>query len=387
MKRRKLFIVTILGTIVVLLLIWGIRALVRQPEENSVTVRRGTIQASVEALGRVQPKRQMAVAPGASGTVLRILVQEGQKVEKDQLLMELDDIGYVEDVERAERNLDLRLQQLEEALEAPSASEIAQARARLLSATAWRQDAQEDYNKLADQPDAESSDEALELERAKLEYELADTSFQQVMEGASSLQIGQLRASVQDAEATLAEVRKQLQATSVRAPMTGTIMKVEVQEGGSVSRNNAAMRIANLDALQINADIDELDVPFVSEGQAVEIRLDAFPAQLLEGKIVHLAPGVDETRSTATYPAIVEFDRQELAIRPGMGANLRIITQSAEDVLLVPRRAIRSVGRYQVAYVRVGQQTLEVIVTTGLSNDEQVQVLSGLEEGQNVLLN
>jgi len=76
-----------------------------------------------------------------------------------------------------------------------------------------------------------------------------------------------------------------------------------------------------------------------------------------------------------------------LAIRPGMGANLRIITTSAEDVLLVPRRAIRSVGRYQVAYVRVGKQTLEVIVTTGLSNDEQVQILSGLEEGQHVLLN
>ena len=70
-----------------------------------------------------------------------------------------------------------------------------------------------------------------------------------------------------------------------------------------------------------------------------------------------------------------------------MGANLRIITQSAEDVLLAPKRAIRSVGRYQVAHVKVGQQTLEVIVTTGLSNDEQVQILSGLEEGQRVVLN
>jgi len=387
MKRRKLFVMAAIALAVVLLVVWGIRALVRQPEENTALVQRGTLQASVEALGRVQPKRQMPVLPGASGAVLRILVQEGEKVEKDQLLMELDDEEYIEQVQRAERGLALQQMQLEQALEAPSALEIAQARTRLRIATAARQNAQEDYDKIADQRDAENSDEAIDLERAKLEYELADAEFERVMEGAPSLQIEQLRSNIENAEWSLAQARQQLRETDVRAPMAGTVMRIEVQEGSSASRGNPAFWIADLDSLQIRADIDELDVPFVAEGQMVEIRLDAFPAQLLEGKIARLAPGVDETRSAAIYPAIVEFDRQGLAVRPGMGANLRIITQSAEDVLLAPKRAIRSVGRYQVAHVKVGQQTLEVIVTTGLSNDEQVQILSGLEEGQRVVLN
>jgi HlyD family secretion protein len=387
MKRRRRFILGIIGVIVIILLAWGIRALVRQPEDNTVLVQRGTIQASVDALGRVQPRKQMVVALGASGEVLHLLVEEGQKVEQEQLLMELDDSEYLIKVEQAERSLDLSQQQLEEAIEAPSASEIAPVRARLRIATAARQNAQRDYDQIADQPDAESSDEAVELERAKLEYELADAAFERLMAGPSEQEIEQYRARITEEERALTEARDQLQATLVRAPMAGTIMKIEVQEGGKAFENNPVLRIADLTELQIDADIDELDVPFVAEGQAVEIRLDAFPAQSLEGKVVHLSPGVDDTRSAATYPAIVQFDHQGLAIRPGMGANLRIITQSAEDVLLVPRRAIRSVGRYQVAYVRAGRQTLEVIVITGLSNDEQVEILSGLEEGQRVVLN
>ena len=387
MKRRTLLAIVAIVAIVVPLAIWGIRTLVGQPEENTAVVQRGTFQASVDALGRVQPKQQMPVFLEVSGMVLRVWVRDGQQVEKGQLLMELDDKQSVEQVQRAERNLSLQQMQLDQALDAPSASEIAQARARLRVATAARQNAQQDYDKIAGQPGAESSNEALDLERAKLEYELADAEFQRMMEGASALQIEQLRSSIRDAEWALEQARDQLKQTDVRAPMAGTVMRIEAQEGADAPRNNPALWVADLATLQINADIDELDVPFVSEGQQVEIHLDAFPSQLLEGKIVHLSPGVDDTRSAAIYPAIVEFDRQGLAIRPGMGANLRIITQSAEGVLLVPKRAIRSVGRYQVAHVRVGQQTREVIVTTGLSNDEQVQVLSGLEEGQRVVLN
>jgi len=386
MKRRRRYIAGIIGVIALMTLLWGMRSLLRQPEGNTAVVQRGTIQASVDALGRVQPRQQIWVSPGASGEVLRRLVEEGQTVEKGQLLLELDDSQYVELVEQAERNLKSRQRALEDALGAPSASEIAQARARLRIATAERRNAQQDYDRIADQPDAESSDEAVELERAKLEYDLANTAFESMMAGTPKEQIEQLRLNIRQAEKALADAREQQQATLVRAPMAGTVMKVALKEGDSAYQDDGAVRIADLSKLQINADIDELDVPFVAEGQVVEIRLDAFPAQLLEGKLVHLSPGVDDTRSTATYPAIVEFDHQGLAVRPGMGANLRIITQSAEDVLLAPRRAIRSVGRYQVAQVRVGKQTEEVIVTTGLSNDDQVQVLSGLEEGQRVVL-
>jgi hypothetical protein len=70
-----------------------------------------------------------------------------------------------------------------------------------------------------------------------------------------------------------------------------------------------------------------------------------------------------------------------------MGANLTIITRSDENALLVPKRAIRQVGRYQVVRVLAGGQPREVVVQTGLSNDEEIQILSGLDEGQTILLN
>ena len=106
--------------------------------------------------------------------MLRILAEEGKRSREGQLLMEMDDTGYVEKWS-ALTQPGAAIKQLEDALEAPSASDRPGPRS-LAHRHGWRQNAQEDYDKIADRPDVESSDKAMELERAKLEYELADAS-------------------------------------------------------------------------------------------------------------------------------------------------------------------------------------------------------------------
>ena len=106
----------------------------------------------------------------------------------------------------------------------------------------------------------------------------------------------------------------------------------------------------------------------------------------LAGRIARLLPGISETRGATTYEAIVEFDGESLPLRPGMGANLVIVTETVEDTLLVPHRAIRQAGRFRVARVRTGRTVDDVIVTTGLSNETEIEILSGLQEGQTVML-
>jgi len=352
---------------------------------GTAIVRRGTIEATVNTLGRVQPKRQLNLSTRASGTVTRILVEKGQQVQQGALLLELDARDYEAAIEQAERSLQVRRLQLEEALQAPDSADIELAKARVRRATALRLKAQKDYDKVADEPDAESTDEALDLETAKLEYEIAKAEFERTMQGTPALQLERLRLDVQEAEASLRRAREQREYARLVAPFAGTIMSIEPKVGENVYGYNPLIRLADLSQLQVIAEIDELDIPKVAEGQKVHIRLDAFPMEDLEGKITRLNPGVSETRGTTTYEAVIDFEAKSLPIRPGMGANLSITTEVAEDALLVPRRAIRQVGRYQVAEVPVGGRRKQVIVVTGLSNDTEIEVLSGLSEGQIVL--
>ena len=357
-----------------------------QDAEKVATVRRGTIQASVSALGRVQPKRQLGLSTRLAGQVAKVLVQEGDQVKSGAPLLELESQQQQEAVEQAEQNVAVRRLQLTEALKAPSSAEINLVRAHLRRAAAVRQNAQKDYDEIADEDDAESSDEAVDLEVAKLEYEIAEAEFDRVMEGASPLESERLRADLSTSEMSLRQAKKNLRQTCIYAPFDGTIMRIKPQVGENVYGFDPPVWLADLSQLEICAEVDEIDIPYVAKGQPVHIRLDAFSSAPLEGEIIRLMPGMSEMRGVTTYEATVAFEGGKLPIRPGMGANLSIVTETAEDTLLIPRRAVRQVGRYQVVRVLDGKRETEAIVTTGLSNDREYQILSGLKEGQTVLL-
>jgi hypothetical protein len=97
-------------------------------------------------------------------------------------------------------------------------------------------------------------------------------------------------------------------------------------------------------------------------------------------------PGVSDTRGTTAYRAIIGLEGITLPVRPGMGANLTIITEVAENAVLAPRRAVQQMGRHHVVRLQEGRNVREVIVITGLANDSDVQVLSGLAPGQRVVV-
>lgn len=385
--RKRALVITFAIIVLAITGVLAYRYLVQSVDTGkTAVVRRGTIGASVTTLGRVQPKRQLSLSTRASGKVKSILVREGDLVSAGALILELDAPGYADAVEQAERSVKIRKMQLEEALKAPDSASIDLARARLRVATAARLKAQKDYDKIAAKPDAEKSDEALKLETAKLEYDVAKAEFDRTLKGASELQIERLRADLREAETALKQAREQLAYTRIEAPFTGTIMAIDARLGENVHGFSPLVRLADLSQLQIRAEIDEIDIPAVAVGQSVQIRLDAFPAQTLKGRVERIMPGVSEARGMTTYGALVDFENTSLPIRPGMGANLVITTQTVENALLIPKRAVRQAGRHKVVRVLVGRQQAEVVITTGLSNESEIEVLSGLQEGQVVLL-
>jgi len=356
------------------------------PPADMVPVRRGTIEATVSALGQVAPHRQVQLSTQTSGRVAKIWVQVGDQVQEGQLLLNLEDKSYQEALALAERTLDLQKKRLQQALQAPSEEQIRLARAKLLRATAARRKAQRDYDKIAQKPDAESSEEALALEEAKVAYEVAKAEFDQLMKGTPSLELEQLRNAVARAEMELREAKRQLEATRIYAPFTGTIMRIAPQPGENVYGFTPLIWLADLSTLEIHAEIDETDVGEVAIGQPVRIHLDAFPERDLSGKVISLAPGPSGTKGITTYQAIISLERTDLPLRPGMGASLTISTRSIENALLVPRRAVHQIGRDSVVYIREGKRRRAVVVTIGLSNESEVQILAGVKEGQMVFI-
>ena len=358
------------------------RQAAKAPAANTVAVYRGSIEATIDVLGTIEPQNAINLSTRSSGTVQTISVEEGDTAEAGKLLLSLDTRLIEDAVTQAERVVALRQQTLDNALDAPSSAQIRLATARLRRATAARQKAQQDYDDMADEPNAESSDEALSLAVAKLEYETAQAEFDQVMEGATDLEMSRLEVDLDSAQQSLAQAQARLEDAVVRAPMAGTVLKINAMQGANVTGYSALIQMADLETLHVVAEIDELDIAQVTPGQSATIRLDAFPGETLAGVVTRVKPGVSDTRGATTYEAIVEYTNDNLPLRPGMNASLTIVTQRVDGALLVPRAAIRQVGRHQVATVVDGRHSRDAIVTTGLSDGIETVIVSGLEEGQ-----
>lgn len=356
-------------------------------EMRTAIVKRGSIQATVDVLGRIEPLRQLALSTRVSGTVRRIAVREGEMVLAGDVILELDGEEQRAQVEAARRRLMAADLQLEGALQAPDSAAIRLARARLRLATAARRNAQDDYDEIADQPDAESSDEAVDLEWAKVEYEIAQAEFDQVMNGTPELELERLRIEREGAQAAYDLAQRGLEQARIQAPWGGTVVGIEPREGENVYGYSPIVYLADLDSMHIRAEINELDIAEIREGQAVEVRLDAYPDQVLPGTVTQVLPGVSQARGVTAFEALVEFEGDSLpVVYTGMGANLTIVTQEVTETLLLPRRAIRRAGIHDVVRVVEGRRETEVLVVLGLSNASMVQVLSGVEEGQRVVV-
>lgn len=353
---------------------------------STVLVRRGTITATVETTGKVRSARQAELSLPFGGRVKRVAVAVGDEVEAGQLLLELEAPDAERQVREAELNLEIRQLQLDKAKAGASAEEIEIAQANLRKAALAKQVAQAAYDEIANGEDAEASPEALALQQATIDYQIAQTNYEKLVNGPSTDELSTLEKQLESAQLTLERALAQLEEMQLTAPLAGTVVRVEVNEGEMVSAYRPVVVLADLTSLQIIAEVDEIDVAEVAPGQGVTIHLDAYPGQTLAGTIVSLAPAASPQRGSIVYEAVVEFDAEDLALRLGMGANLKMITLEKEGVLLVPNRAIQPIGRRKTVKVLDGRNIREVEVVTGLSNESETEIVGGLAEGQKILV-
>lgn len=304
-----------------------------QPATATVyQVRRGNISAVVRTTGKVEAVRQVKLSFRAGDMLRRTLVKPGDFVPSGTLLMELDTTAL-------ERQLSL----------AQSQREIAR------------------FNLSAQVEKSQANPNAVPASPSEL-YSLARQS--------------------ELADAQLAQARAALENARVYAPFDGTILSIDANEGDFVNPGQAVITFGDLTRLQVRASIDELDVANVAVGQAVSFNLDAFPGKSFDGQISLVSPNPTQQSGSTVYPAIVSFTRPtDLYLRPGMAANLIITSLSRNNVLLVPNRALETIGLHKyVTLLQPDGSSEKVQVETGLTNPDQTEIISGLNEGDKISL-
>lgn len=176
-----------------------------------------------------------------------------------------------------------------------------------------------------------------------------------------------------------------LQQTYLRAPFAGVVTEVWVEPGQSVGTNDAVVQLVDDSSFLVRVAVDELDIARVKEGQRVEIRLDADPSRMWPGVVEHVSLVANTSGNLVTVPVTVRFTEVDDFLRPGYTATVNIIVTEKRGVPVVPVEAIYEEGGLRTVTKVVDGETVRVPVETGLSDGVWVEIVSGLEVGDQVV--
>lgn len=351
--RSLVKLALLLLVVVVVVLAWP---------EKVVTVRalevsRGTVEKLVTSLqaGEVKARRQADIRASTIGRVARIVVSKGQRVKKNQLLVELENGTLRARVRLAQANLEVGRSGLRSAELRLQASERTWQRSLRLS----RKGA------LAQQA----------LERVQAERDLAAEA------------LNTARANIDQLQAALAVAAAALEETRIRAPFAGQVTALHVEVGEALVAGAPVLDLVDDSRVSLLAPVDEADAGLLRTGFPVRVICDALGGKNLTGQLVWISPVVTrDVRQNRHLEVEVGFDGRQVPLMPGMSADIEVVVQKREQVLWVPTSAVmRKAGRQQVYLVADGRAHLQTI-QAGLSNWERTEVVSGLAEGDRVIV-
>lgn len=383
-KSSKRKLILILSGLI--LLGGGAYFLLHKPEAapSYVTepVRRGDIENSVLANGMLQASKLVSVGAQVSGQIQSLPVDLGQEVKKGDLIAQIDSLAQQNNLQNALASL--------KSINAQYRAKQAQIRQAKLEYTRQQEML---ADKASSRADFEAAEATLTVYQAELE---------------------QLQAQKQQAEINVDSARIDLGYTKITAPMDGTVVYSAVEVGQTVNANQTTptiVEMAQLDTMTVKAQISEADIVNVHPGQAVYFTILGRPNHPYRGTLRAIEPGPtsmdgDDSNMSSSdsdaiyYHGLFDVENPDRTLRIGMTAQISIVLAKSDDALLVPSQVLKVKPRdkaaspverksrgpqYQVP-VLVDNQVQYVDVTVGINNKINAEILSGLKEGDQVVL-
>lgn len=395
-KKSRKFWIWLISAGVLLVLVLGVAA-ARLVKGGSIDpnrlarVQRGDVARSVVATGKIQPITKVEVKSKASGIVEQLFVDINNRVTKGQPLAQLDQQEIRAQVEAQRAQLAAA-----EANVATYEANIEQDKVNAAAPDLPMYKSTLDRN-LAMQKEGVVSRQA--LDDANRNYLAAlnkrDAAKAQIMVDTAKLK--QARAQVQQSRASLNQYEEQLGYTTIVAPMEGVILSRDVEKGDAVSSilvlgSTATLVMTEGDTSQVyvQGKVDEADIAHVYMGQPARIKVESFRDRVFNGKVTKIAPLGVEKDNVTTFEVRVSIDNAKGELKANMTANAEILLDEHKGVLTVPENAV-SYDNQKNAFVNVPDRnqkdgTRKVPVKVGLSNGSVTEIVSGLKEGDQVVL-
>ncbi len=357
-------------------------------EVQTAKVSLETIIQTVNATGRIQPKTQIRISADVSAKITTLHVEEGQWVEKGELLVDLDRERYIATVESAQAGV-----------------RSAQANAKLILQN--RLKAEKDYDRSRDLVARKLESQAV-MDTVDAAYQVEVARYESALD-----QIEQARAVLKQADDSLSK-------TTIYSPMAGTISDLNKEQGeiaiGSQFQEDVIMIVADLSEMEAQVNVDENDIVSVQIGQIAEIKVDALFGETLRGVVYEIANSAN-TDAQGTQNQKTEFEVKiaiegEISrLRPGMTASANVSTQTKVDVVGIPIQsvAVRTIdqltlegeeieaaekrftadddGFVEIVFsVEDDGSVLARQVKTGIQSDDMIEILSGISADEEVVI-
>ena len=334
---------------------------------KTASVDHGPITSIVTATGTVNPVVSVQVGSQVSGKIATLSADFNSVVTQGQVLAQID--------------------------QQPFKARVSQARAALKSAKGNLAKA----NNMAAQRKRERDRMATLLQQgfvAQSDLDLADTNYRDAL-----AQVDVTQALVDQAGATLSSADLDLGYTTIYSPVNGIVISRNIDVGQTVAASFQTPTLfviaQDLTRMQVNANVSESDIGGVAEGKSANFRVDAYPKQFFDGTVTQVRNAPISIQNVVTYDVVITVDNRELKLKPGMTANVTIVTAQKDDPLRVPNGALRfrmpnaplDKKATRVWVLDQNGQARQVDVTTGIADSLSTEIVGGkLHEGDRVIL-
>ena len=319
MSKAKKIIITGVAAVLIGAGVWFTQRSTepKTPERSAAVavVERRDMEVVAESAGLVEPLRVVEVKSKASGEVLRVLFDTGDKVEKDALLAEIDP----RDVQNAL---------------AQAQADLESARVRLNTTSAQRQ----------------------RMETLRQSGYVTQQEFETTVDAYATAQAAKVRA-----ETNLQLAKERSRDVTIRAPSAGTLLERTIQPGqiiasatSNVSGGSTLFKMADLSVMQVRAKVDETDVGQLKAGLKARVTMEAYPGKTFVGEVVKIEPQALVEQNVTLFPVLVRLDNPDGLLRPGMNAEVAIEISRRRDALTVPNSAVVSLRDARAAALAVG---------------------------------
>ncbi|MEL0618785.1 efflux RND transporter periplasmic adaptor subunit [Psychrobacter proteolyticus] len=392
-----------------------------KPEETTpnyltATVEVGDIENNVMASGKVKALNTVDVGAQVSGEVKRLYVEVGDEVKQGDLIAQIDQVTQKNSLSNEQASLE----QSEAALQSAQAESLSKqaslksAYADLASRQSELKQAQSDFARLQDlvaidaisQQEYDTQATSVETAKAAVANARAAIDTAKAAIATTEANINSQQAALRKSRTNVSTAEEDLSYTTIRAPISGTVVSITTEQGTTVNANQTAptlVTLADLSTVRINAQISEADVINVNAGMPAYFNIIGNPDQQYDATLTAIEPAPEQISSTSStdaaiyYVGYVEVPNPDRLFRIDMTAQIYIIVNEAKNALLVPSTVIqekRSKGKEKGKaatgkFVRVLKEdgtVEERTVEVGIDNRVNAQILSGLKEGEEVII-